>query len=122
MSTQPIDVRELLTAIHTQKNVDAELCLDHGCLLKTDDPKPFVKVVNYIINLLTPLANEQLQVGLSLQKEKYSISFLALTETNEFPTLSEKIAEALSIYQATVEHNGEPGKYFQVLLKFPQSP
>lgn len=118
MSAQSIDMRDLLLAIHTQKDVDADVCLDLGCHLETEDPRPLIKSINYIINYLNQLTDGQLQVGLNLQAEDFRVSYLALTEAVNIPPLSEKLAEALQGYDADVEFVHEPGRYVQVLLVF----
>ncbi|MCB0292745.1 MAG: hypothetical protein KDH97_20995 [Calditrichaeota bacterium] len=118
MPAQTIDMRDLLLAIHTQKDVEADVCLDFGCHLETDDPRPLIKSINYVINYLNQLTEGQLQVGLNLQAEDFRVSYLALTEAVNIPPLSEKLAEALREYDADVEFVHDPGKYVQVLLVF----
>ena len=98
--------------------MDADLCLDFGCKLETDNPKPLIKVINYVLNYLKPLTTEQLQVGLNLQAENFRVSFLALTETNDVPPFSDKLADALTIYNAEPQFVHEAGKYIQVVLVF----
>lgn len=118
MPVHTIDMRDLLLAIHTQKDVDADVCLDFGCQVETEDPRPLIKSINYVINYLNQLTDGQLQVGLNLQTEDFRVSYLALTEAVNIPPLSEKLAEALQEFDADVEFVHEPGKYVQVLLVF----
>ena len=32
------------------KDIEANLILDEGCTFETDDPKPLVKIINYVSN------------------------------------------------------------------------
>ena len=50
MSENRVDLKQLIMLIKDNKNFEANLILDEGCILMTEDPKPLVKVVNYIIN------------------------------------------------------------------------
>ena len=66
------------------------------------------------------LTNTQLQVGLNLQSENFRISFLALSDSETISPFSDKLAEAMEIYNATVEFVHEAGKYIQIVLVFQQ--
>ncbi len=71
-----IDLKKLLLLINDEKDLQADLCLDLNCSLVTDDPRPFIRSVNYIINYLRSLSTAILHIGLSAQKDVFIISFL----------------------------------------------
>jgi hypothetical protein len=50
MPVAPVDLKSLLFMIKENKNIEANLILDEGCLLETEDVKPLVKVINYLLN------------------------------------------------------------------------
>ena len=52
MAEQRIDLKQLLHLIHDNKEFDVNFILDEGCVILADDPKPLIKVLNYLINYL----------------------------------------------------------------------
>ena len=52
MTENTVDLKRLIYMIKDTKNLNANLILDDGCVFDTADPKPLVKVINYIINYL----------------------------------------------------------------------
>ena len=53
-----MDLRKLMLMIQEKKEMNANMSLEFDCELETDDPAPLVKVINYIINYLTPLTEK----------------------------------------------------------------
>ncbi len=118
MATQTIDLKDLLTMIKKQKDIDANWGLDLGCIIETEDIKPLVKVINYILNYLSQLSNESIQITLTLQKKHINMSFFSSTEHTELPEVSDSIEEAVIPYHASLKMEHEPGKYVQFLIVF----
>ena len=113
-----LDLRDLMHKIQEQKQMDANLSLEFDCVVETEDPTPLIKVINYIINYLTPLTEKSLEISLNAQSSGILLSFSIFTDQTSFPPLSEQLDDALKNYNAEYEVIKEEGKYFQVLIKF----
>jgi len=118
MSEQRIDLKQIILLIKSNKELNANLCLDEGCVVYAEDPKPLVKVINYFINYLAPLSAQPLEISLDLSGKSMLLSMLAYTAENTLPELSPKIAEALTPYQARYELVHDSGRYVQVKISF----
>jgi hypothetical protein len=118
MPAQPVDLKSLLLMIKDNKDVDANLCLDEGCTIETDDVKPLVKVINYFLNYMGQVTTKPIEVGLDLRSDGYLLSFLAFCENISVSELSDQIGDALKLYNATFEKTEETGKYIQYRLHF----
>ncbi len=115
---QRLDLKALIKYIDDQKELKANLILDEGCALMVQDAKPLVKALNYIFNYLTRLTNHPLQISLDLMHDQYLLSFLAYTQTEEFPPLSEELQAILAEYNARYELLPHPGSYVQIKIHF----
>ena len=113
-----LDLRDLMNKIQEQKQMDANLSLEFDCVVETEDPTSLIKVINYIINYLTPLTDKSLEISLNAQMSGILLSFSIFTEQTSFPPLSEQLNDALKAYDAEYEIKKEEGKYFQILIKF----
>ena len=113
-----LDLRDLMKKIQEQKQMNANLSLEFDCVIETEDPTPLIKVINYIINYLTPLTDKPLEISLNAQMSGVLISFSIFTEQTSFPPLSEQINDALQNYNASYEVKQEEGKYFQIIITF----
>jgi len=112
------NLKTLLIMIKDNKDFDANLILDEGCILNTDDQTSLIKVLNYLINYLKQLTDKPLEIGLDLRSADYLLSMMAFTDRNEFPEMSDSIEEALKPYKATHEIINQPGKYIQSKITF----
>ena len=110
MAEQMIDLKALLTLIDSQKNLNTNLCLDQGCLLPVEDPKPLVKVINYILNFLNEYSGERIDVSLSLSSERITMSFLCLGESRE-AQVPEQLVETLAQYGGSLSYQNEPMQF-----------
>lgn len=118
MTENQLDLRQLLLMIEQQKDIDANFCLDHGCVLNTDDPRPLIKAINYILNYLNEHTEATIEVGLSQLTDQFRLSFMAITDHGNLPAESEKLAEAFSAYGAEVQRDFQAGKYVQFTVNF----
>ena len=98
--------------------MEVNLILDEGCFLETDDIKPLVKVINYLLNYLQQLTDKPIEIGLDLRGKDYLMSFLAYSTANELPEVSDQIEEALKPYNATLEKRFDAGKHVQLKIHF----
>lgn len=118
MEKEMIDLRDLIMMIKEKKEMNANLALEFDCRLEVEDYKPLVKVINYAINYIGQLATQPMQISLNAGGAGYLLGFTAFTEQAEFPPISDQVVEALTPYQASIQLNGEPGKYVKLLLTF----
>ena len=121
MPAQPVDLKSLLIMIKDNKDINANLCLDEGCVIQTEDVKPLVKVINYFLNYMTQVSSNPVEVGLDLRGDDYLLSFLAYTEEKSFPEVSAQIGDALQPYNATFEKVEVAGKNIQFKIHFTRS-
>ena len=115
-----IDLRDLMMMINEKKQLNANLSLEFDCQIEVDDPKPLVKVINYAINYLTQLSDQQLMISLNAGVSGYVLAFTVATDKTEFPVINEQVPQALEIYKATIETDGAPGKYAQLRITIPE--
>ena len=113
-----LDLRDLMKKIQEQKQMNANLSLEFDCIVETDDPTPLIKVINYIINYMTPLSDKPLEISVNAQMSGILFSFSVFTENTSFPPLSDQLGEALQNYNATYEVKQEAGKFFQIIITF----
>ena len=118
MAEQIIDLKQLLLLIHDNKDFAVNFILDEGCTITAEDPKPLVKVINYLINYLTPLSAHPLEISCDLRGQDCLVSMMAYTEKTDLPPVSDQIAEVLNGYKGKLEKVHENGKYLQFKLSF----
>ncbi len=118
MAAEVIDLRDLMMKIQEMKQMDANLALEFDCVIEVEDINPLVKVINYSINYITQLSDQQLQIALNQSMSGITLSFTAFTETVDLPAINEQVVEAVKTYQAEIELKGETGKYAQLLISF----
>ena len=118
MEKGSIDLRDLILLINEQKQMNANLALEFDCAIETDDVKPLVKVINYAINYVNQLTDQQQQISLNSTMSGITIGFTAFTALSDFPAINPQVHEALVPYNAILEQKGEPGKYIQLLISF----
>jgi len=118
MESQAIDLRDLILKIKEQKQMDANLALEFDCVIETDDVTPLVKVINYCINYISQLTDQNQEIGLNASMSGITIGFTAFSEVTDLPEINPQVNEALAKYNADLERKGEPGKFVQLLLSF----
>jgi len=118
MSDNRVDLKRLVLLIKENKDFEANLILDEGCILETSDPKPLVKVINYFINYLNQLSEQPIEISLDLRNNDNLLSFMAYTDKPDLPAVSSEVQDVLKTYKATLEQIHEKGKYIQFKLSF----
>jgi len=113
-----LDLRDLMKKIQEQKQMNANLSLEFDCIVETDDPTPLIKVINYIINYMTPLTDKPLEISVNAQMSGVLFSFSIFTEQTTFSPLSDQLDAALLNYNASYQVKQEEGKYFQIIITF----
>lgn len=118
MEKEIVDLRDLILMIKEQKQMNANLALEFDCVIEADDVKPLIKVINYAINYISRLTDQQQQISLNASMSGITISFTAFTTSSDLPAINPQVNEALAPYNAVMEQKGEPGKYTQLLISF----
>lgn len=113
-----INLRELILLVKENKDFDSHLCLDLGCSIQSDDAKPLIKAINYIINYLKEAGEGEIQIDLDSHHSKHQLVFIIHTAKIIFPPVSEQLHAALISYDASAEWFFEPGKYAKCQLIF----
>jgi len=113
-----IDLRDLMLKVKDMKKMEANFALEFDCVLEVEDINPLIKVINYAINYITKLSEQELQIALNQSMSSVTLSFTIFTETTELPSINEQVSETLKQYQAEIELKNEPGKYAQLLIAF----
>ena len=117
--SNPVDLKRLIQIIYDQKDIEAELVLDEGCVIETEDQAPLVKVINYFINYLHQLSPKNpIHIGLDLMGSQILLSLIAYTTENSLPEISSNVAGALSAYSAKFEKEHKSGSYIQIKIHF----
>ncbi|MGD9488038.1 MAG: hypothetical protein AB7W47_08450 [Calditrichaceae bacterium] len=118
MTENTVDLKNLIIMINENKDIQTNLCLDEGCRFEAEDPKPLIKVINYIMNYLNQMTAQPMEISLDLRDKDYLLSFMAFTEAAELPAWSAQVDDALKSYNAQSEIVHESGKYAQVKVIF----
>ena len=118
MSGPLLDLKNLIILIKQEKDLEANLILDEGCQLTVSDPKPLIKILNYVINYLNQVSDKALEIGLDLRDQEYLLNMMAFSPANELPPVSDNLKEALQEFKATYEVKHEKGSYIQFIIKF----
>ena len=118
MTEKTVDLKQLLYLISDQKDLDINLNLDEGCTFEADDPKPLVKVINYLINYMAQLSEQTIEISLDLLPEHFRLSFLAYTTVETLPEISGNIQSTLDMYQASFQLHHEKGRYAKASVSF----
>jgi hypothetical protein len=118
MTENSIDLKRLIHLIKDTKDFNANLILDEGCVFETADPKPLVKVLNYIINYLNQYAKQPLEISLDLRSTDFLLSMMVYTDQQDLPPISDQVESTLKTYRATMEKIHAQGKYLQFKLSF----
>ena len=113
-----IDLKRLIRFIIDQKNIDANLILDEGCTLDSENQASLVKIINYFLNYLSNLSNRPMEISLDLMGNSFLLNMMAFSDRTEFPELSGNLKDALAEYKAHYETKQEPGSYIQIKITF----
>ncbi|MCB0279499.1 MAG: hypothetical protein KDD94_08360 [Calditrichaeota bacterium] len=118
MQERTVDLRNLVKQIVEQKQLNANLSLEFDCTLQTTDHIPLVKVINYIMNYLSPLSSNKMEISLNAAEDSYLLSFIVATDKTELEPINEQVKTVLADYHGTLSVIHEQGKYVQIQVKF----
>jgi len=118
MTEKTIDLKQFLLLICDQKDSNVNLNLDEGCTFEADDPRPLIKVLNYLINYMEQLTDRPVEISLDLQPTSFRLTFLAYTSATTISDVSPNLADTLSDYRATYKSEHNQGNYLQLTVLF----
>lgn len=118
MTESTIDLGNLLNYIIDQKKVNTTVNIGLECKVNAEDPKPLVKIINYLINYLSQITDDTINVSLKTQSNGCLLCFIVSTNHEKLPSLSDNLDEALKPYNAAMRVVFEEGKYAQIILNF----
>ena len=118
MPANHYDLKQLIYLIKDNKDFDANLILDEGCGIDTEDPKPLIKVLNYLINYLNQLTSSPLEISLDLRDKDSLLSLMAYSAETDLPEMNDQIDGILKDYKATKNIIHEKDKYIQIKVSF----
>jgi hypothetical protein len=113
-----MDLRKLMMMIQEKKEMNANMSLEFDCEVNTDDPTPLIKVINYIINYLTPLTDRAIEISLNAYREGSMLSFAAFTEQTDLPEVSSQVEDTLKEVNANLKVTHKEGEYIQMIINF----
>jgi hypothetical protein len=113
-----MDLRDLMMMIKEKKEMNANMSLEFDCSVETDDPSSLIKVINYVINYLTPLTDRAIEISLNAHRGGSMLSFAAFTEADTVPAISDQLEGALEQYNAALEFIHKEGQYVQIIITF----
>jgi len=115
---QDVDFRNLMMTIQEKKQMNANLELEFDCVIEVEDITPLVKVINYAINYITELSEEQMQISVNATLSGITLGFTTFTSKETFPPINPQAQDLLQQYSASMELKSEVGKYAQLLIVF----
>lgn len=118
MTESTIDLGNLLNYIIDQKKVNTTVNIGPECKVNAEDPKPLVKIINYLINYLSQITDDTINISLKTQSNGCLLCFIVSTNHEQLPPLSDNLDEALKPYNAAMRVVFEEGKYAQIILNF----
>jgi len=118
MAEANIDLGNLLKFVVENKNIKTDLKVDRNCTIAADDPKPLVKIFNYLLNYLKLYSKDVIDINLKGQSNGCLLCFIISTDTKKLPPVSDKLNEALRTFNASMRIVFEKGMYVQILIYF----
>jgi hypothetical protein len=118
MNQNTIDLKQMLFLIHDQKDIEANFILDEGCTIESENPKPLIKVLNYLFNFMAQFTEQPMEISLDLMSDSYRLTFLSFCDLQEEPAISDQLADALNDYNAEFSMTNHAGQYLQLVITF----
>ncbi len=121
MNQNTIDLKQMLFLIREQKDVEANFILDEGCTIESENPKPLIKVLNYLFNFMSQFTDRPMEISLDLLSDSYRLTFLSFCDLQEEPAISDQLSDALNDYDAEFSMTNHAGQYLQLVISFKRS-
>ena len=88
MTDSPINLGSILKYIADKKKIKSNLHIDQSCTINGKDPKPLVKVINYLLNYLKQISEDVIDISLKEQSNGCLLCLIISTDQNELPPLN----------------------------------
>jgi len=118
MTVSPIEIGNILKYITENKDIKSNLKIDQTCTINAGDPKPLIKIINYLINYLTQISEGIIDISLKEQSAGCLLCLIISTNSTTLPPVSDSLETALKNYNAAMRIVFEEGKYAQILINF----
>ena len=118
MAESNIDLGSLLKFVVENKRVKTNLKIDSVCTIAADDPKPLIKIFNYLLNYLKLNSNDVIDINLKGQSRGCLLCFIISTDVKKLTPMSDKLQEVLRTFNASMRIVFEAGMYAQILIYF----
>jgi hypothetical protein len=118
MTVSPIEIGNLLKFITENKDIKSNLTIDYDYKINATDPKPLIKILNYLINYLNQISEGLIDISLKEQSKGCLLCLIISTSKIQLPPISKNLEEALKSYHAAMRIVFEEGKYAQILINF----
>ena len=115
---QDVDLRDLMMTIQEKKQMNANLSLEFDCVIQVEDVTPLVKVINYAINYIAQLSDQQMQISVNATLSNITLGFTTFTNKETFPPINPQAQDMLKQFSASMDLKAEVGKYAQLLIIF----
>jgi len=115
---QDVDLRDLMMTIQEKKQMNANLSLEFDCVIQVEDVTPLVKVINYAINYIAQLSDQQMQISVNATLSNITLGFTTFTTKETFPPINPQAQDMLKQFSAAMDLKAEVGKYAQLLIIF----
>jgi len=115
---QDVDLRDLMMTIQEKKQMNANLSLEFDCVIQVEDVTPLVKVINYAINYIAQLSDQQMQISVNATLSNITLGFTTFTTKETFPPINPQAQDMLKQFSASMDLKAEVGKYAQLLIIF----
>jgi len=120
MAESDVDLGSLLKLIVENKPVKSNLTIDRTCTIRASDPKPLIKIFNYLLNYLSQITRDVIEIMLKAQSDGCLLCFIISTDNDQLPPLSKNLDDVLKTYNSAMRVVFEKGKYLQILISFCQ--
>ncbi len=115
---QEINLKQIIEWVYSDRLPHAHLCLDLGCTLTFQDPKPLARIVEDVIEYLQSISNEEIQIDLDAHNNKHQLVFIIHTDKDRLTALPRNTMDAVKQYRGEWCTEFEPRKYFKIQITF----
>lgn len=114
-----LDLRDVIKMIEEAKpDLKLGLSLEFDCFVEAEDPKPLIKVLNYLLNFIKQSSDETIQISLNAGMDGIILNLIASTTISEKPEMNAQIPDVLNDYAATIQYDFKAGEFMMFLITF----
>ena len=114
-----LDLRDTIKMIEEAKpDMKLGLSLEFDCFVEAEDPKPLIKVLNYLINFTNQYTDETIQISLNVSMDSIILNIVAQTNVAEKPEINTQIPDVLNDYAGKIQYDFKPNEFIMMLITF----